>query len=293
MSAILVLALLAGAQPSTSTRERSREAWVIEIPPREVEPGAIRWVGSLDAALQEARLRAAPVVVVMGQDTSETLEYMLATAFLTPTFARAMEECVCLLAMKGLDHDASEVDGRRICKLFGVSCAEHDRTYSRLHAKLVHRSFWNPLVFVLDPEGEEILRLEGTGRDVTQILEEIEYGGKQVAEAHGRALSERAYRKLLEPVVRCRELASAGRGRDALAQLDGYGTTRLTSAFRELLVAERQRVVDDGLSRLLAAAALAGSDPREALGRLRKIARDYAGTEVEARAQAKIVELGG
>ncbi len=258
-----------------------------EIPVRTAEPGKTRWYGDLDLALAEAKLRQAPIVIVMGEDTSATLDYMLAKVFLTQSYTKALRGSVALIAMKGLSHPKEDKETRAgkemVCKLFQIPCEEHDETYQVLFHRFVHRSFWNPLLLILNPEGNEVLRLEGTTHAVSRLEDEIVYARKIVEAKFGKAMTDSTYRKLMGFVERSRKALGEGRGGAALEELGKLAkTSKLTQGFKDLIEQERGKIDVRGRDQLRMAIELSQKgETREALSRMKKIAREFRGLPVE------------
>ncbi|MBI4882395.1 MAG: hypothetical protein HY812_22440 [Planctomycetes bacterium] len=267
-----------------------------DVPVPVPEGNKMRWVGSYEKALVEAKLRNVPILVVLGEDTNTALDFMLGTVFLQASFGeKVVDRLVPLIAMEGDVHpsDDKEIDGQtyKICKIFSVPCAEHIASYKELQKSMIFRSYWGPLFLILRPDGNEILRLEGKDHKTDRFLEEIDLAVAEV----GRGMDDRTYRRYIGCFDRSRRLRAEGSVQKGLAELDKVLEGGASGpAFAEFVAKEKEEIEKKGQEELSAALQLAAAgDAVKALASLRNIAREYAGLPVQAHAQAEIEKLKG
>lgn len=283
-----------------------------DMPLDRYEPGGkLRWVGAIDRALAEARLRNAPIVAVMGLETSAILDVKLADVFLSPKYAKKADRIVSLIALSGLTHseltdeEAEKLakESRRLgrpvdapkCRIFNVRCDDHDATYDELYNTMIHRTFWEPMVLIFDPDGNEVIRLEGGDHTLARYLEDIAYAASVVEKRFGKPLDEKTYRSWLAYISRSRELVTRREIPKAFTELDKLEKiSKLTDPFRQYARQERNRIDDLGIKRLQHARALAEKGQTEdATDRLRVLIKDYAGREAGNQAKKLLDSLDG
>ncbi len=267
-----------------------------DVPVPVPEGNKMRWVGSYQKALAEAKLRNVPILVVLGEDTNGSLDFMLGTIFLQASFGeKVVDRLVPLIAMDGHVHpsEKEEIDGQTydICKIFALPCGEHIASYKELQKTLIFRSYWGPLFLMLRPDGTELLRLEGKDHKTDRFLEEIDLAVVEV----GRGMDDRTYRRHIGCFDRSRRLRAQGSVQKALAELDKVlegGTAG--PAFAEFVAKEKAEIEKKGQEELSAAQQVAAAgDAAKALASLRTIAREYVGLPVQAAAQAEVDKLTG
>ena len=290
ITAVFLASLLQAQEPPSQTESEVLEQVEPDLPVKETEK--LRWIGSYQKALAEAKLRNVPVFVLLAEDSNPGLSSMLGKVFFLESFRNEAEDSIVpLIAMKGVDPagEMSEVDGKeiKICEYFDVPCEEHDESFKQLWKGKVFRSYWGPIMILLRPDGSEILRIEGNKHDQARVLREIGFAVEDV----GKGLGEREYRRQMDRLVRARQLRDKGQIQKALkeiARLRGAGT----AGFDALATREEERIDAVGqleLKLALEAAAAAGSG--RTTGKLREISRTYAGLPTAKAAQEALDNL--
>src|SRR5262245_44722773 len=85
------------------------DPYLLLVPPREPDPGAVRWSSNLETALLEARVRNLPVFLLCGNDTSPIMQSMVDTVYQKPSFAAINDQAIPVVAMAGLHHPAEQI----------------------------------------------------------------------------------------------------------------------------------------------------------------------------------------
>jgi hypothetical protein len=157
---------------------------------------APRWLCDWDVALEESARRNVPLVAVLC-DEGSAFKTVTANVYSKPAFAAFSRKCVLLAAFSGRKHGqaARKVDGKPVngCALFGGSCDDHQKSFTKVQERFATREFWFPLHVFVAADGTEQGRLEGHETTQAQLDDELE----RVRKPMGPGLDLGEYRDLL------------------------------------------------------------------------------------------------
>lgn len=172
--AALAVALTLTPAPQLGQKPGKKPAAKTEAVKPGAPPPLDPWRGKLDAAKASAKERNVPVVIHILLDGLESTPIYIKDVLDNPDLLRRSSDCIVIVGNNGT-HPPAEVDAvvdgqktkRKVCSVFPMftSCSQHQAAWEGLYAKYKEENgiLRCPQTFVLDPNGEEALRVDRGG----------------------------------------------------------------------------------------------------------------------------------
>lgn len=137
----------------------------------------VAWAPGLPAALEQAKARKVPLLVVVNMDAERGNDAMVAEVYTAAAVREACKRCVTTIASLG-KHAALDAGGRSVCSRFGsVTCAEHQATEKVVREDWLKRkpeeTVDSPRHMFLTPEGRLLFERVWTldAEELTKLID--------------------------------------------------------------------------------------------------------------------------
>lgn len=203
----------------------------------------IRWETSIEAALAEARLRNAPLLVLLTRDSDPDTETTL-SVFRGKKVQAFASRVVFVIGHYGMSHKhETKKEGEKeiyLCSLFDVSCSDHHIAYRTMLNKYLSGEYATPVHLFLLPGGEEFYRFQRS-QDAKVVVSELE----RLLRKSGEGVSRSDYVALRAEIEKAKKDAKDGDLEGARKKIRGLVKPSHPEAMKRFLEEEAAKLKKD------------------------------------------------